>query len=565
MVVDFSQKGLLEIGSKGIVFQFFLRSLFAFFSKFKGMMAILVLISTSSSSPAQPSVHQRPQLVVGIMVDGLQHQHLQQLWTRFNGDGFKKLTSAGASFRNMKSPTTSFGNAADITTLFTGTVPYYHGITGDRAVNPSTSDVISIFNDRNQSGIQSHLQLSARAMEASTWVDELMMAGRTRSKSYVVGIHPDDAIAMGGHAASGVVWLDEVRLRWGSTDYYSGGMPWQAAQMNSSEIVKQRAGAKWQTLFFPRTYLAALSDPAVKDFSYTASDKQKGSTSASILKTTPIANSLVAELALKLLKEQELGKDLHPDALLLQFTVRTPSEQSFSVASVEKEDMYLRLDNELQELIQQTEKAIGAEKVLFVLFGTQSDTHSPEELKRFNFNTGYYNSYRSMALLNSYLMALYGQEKWVRAYYGRHIYLDRRLIEEKGLDFRNFQQVVAEFVSEFEGVQTAWPFYQLIQMPVNPAAEMGRHRNSVHRKTAGDVVIMLKPGWLEADDQNRPVGESGSLNSFFPVYISGWKVLPQSIREVYSVTDIASTLTGLLQLSAPNASIGNEIPLKLKE
>jgi hypothetical protein len=534
-------------------------------TKRKGLITLIVITSLLFSGIQAQNAVERPRLVVGIMVDGMQHQHLQQLWTRFNGEGFKRLTSSGASFRKLTSMTTSYGNASDITTLFTGTVPYYHGVTGDRILNPLTNELQSVFLDKNQSGIQSHLQFSGRAIEASTWVDELMMESRTRSKSIVVAIHPEDAVAMGGHAANGVVWLDDVMLRWGSTDYYSGGMPWQAAQQNTAEAVKKMAAIRWTSLFAPRTYLEALTNPSLKDFNYTPSDKKSGSGSVSILRTTPAANSLVAELAKLIMKEQELGKDLHTDALLLQFTVRTPGEQSFSELSMEKEDTYLRLDNALQDMITTAESIAGSGKVIFVLYGSQSDTRSPSELKKFNFHAGYYNSYRSMALLNSYLMALYGQEKWVKSYYGRHIYLNRKLIEEKGHNFSTFQQVVADFVTEFEGVQSAWPLHQVLHLPVNPDTEMARLRNSVHRKTAGDVVILLKPGWLETDEQNRPVGESGSLNTHFPVYISGWKIAPQVVREPHTLNDIAPTLTSLLQVPSPNASVGKEIQIKLNE
>lgn len=534
-------------------------------TKQKGLISFIVITSLLISGVQAQNVVERPRLVVGIMVDGMQHQHLQQLWTRFNGEGFKRITSGGASFRKLTSMTTSYGNASDITTLFTGTVPYYHSVTGDRILDPVTGDLKSVFQDKNQSGIQSHLQLSGRAIEASTWVDELMMESRTRSKALVIAINPEDAIAMGGHASNGVVWLDDVMLRWGSTNYYSGGMPWQAAQQNTNEIVKKMADNRWTSLFAPRTYLEALTNPSLKDFSYTPSDKQTGSGSLSILRTTPAANSLVADLAKTILKEQELGKDLHTDALLLQFTVRTPGEQSFSELSMEKEDMYLRLDNALQDLITTAESIAGAGKVLYVLYGSQSDTRSPSELKKFNFHAGYYNSYRSMALLNSYLMALYGQEKWVKAYYGRHIYLNRKLIEEKGHNFSAFQQVVADFVSEFEGVQSALPLHQVLHLPVNPDTEMARLRNSVHRKTAGDVVILLQPGWLETDEQNRPVGESGSLNTHFPVYISGWKIAPQVVREPHTLNDIAPTLSSILQIPSPNATVGKEIQITLNE
>jgi hypothetical protein len=531
----------------------------------KVLFFLLLITTWVQAQTSERPAGERPRLVVGIMVDGLQKHHLQQLWTRFTSDGFKKLTSTGVSFHDLRSNTASFGNASDITTLFTGTVPHFHGITGDRVFDVASGNPVSIFLDKRQSGIQSHLQLSGRAMQTTSWVDELMMAGRTRSKTFVIALHPEDAIAMGGHAANGVVWLDDVNLRWGSTDYYPGGMPWQAAQMNAANTVRQAAESKWQALFSPRTYLAALTDPSVRDFSYTPTDRQPGSGSQAILKTTPVANRLVTELASRIIKEEELGKDLHTDALLLQFTVRTPSEKNFSLTTVEKEDMYLRLDMALQEFMRDTESYVGANQVLYVLFGTQLDTHSPEDLQRFNFHAGYFNSFRSMALLNAYLMAMYGQEKWIKAYYGRHIFLNRSLIEEKGHNFKLFQQLVSEFIAEFEGVQSAWPMQELIRLPVHPETEMARLRNSIHQKTSGDVVIMLKPGWLETDEQNRPVGESGALNTRFPVYFSGWKITPQQVRATYSVTDIAPTLTGLLGLPLPNASLGKEILLNLKE
>lgn len=538
------------------------------FSVLNGLVKLVfsTLLVVSSAGLMAQSVNDRPKLVVGIMVEGMQHQHVQQLWTRLHGGGFKRLTTSGASFRQLKSVTTSFGSASDITTLFTGTVPYYHGITANRVLNPSTSDVHSIFEDKRQSGIQSHLRLSGKAIEASTWVDELMMATRTRSKSFVVALHPEDALAMGGHTATGVVWLDDVMMRWGSTDYYTAGMPWQAAQMNTADAVSNLARQKWTPLYSPGTYLAALSNPSVKSFSYDPSDKQEGTASSpTLLKRTPVANSLVRELGLNLIREQELGKDSHTDALLLQFTVRTPVTSAFSLSSIEMEDMYLRLDAILEDLITKTESMVGDGNVLYVLYGSQSDSRSPSELQDFNFHTGYYNSYRSMALLNSYLIALYGQEKWVKSYYGRHIYLNRTIIEEKGHDFKAFQQLVADFVSEFEGVQSAWPLHNLVQLPVDTDSELARLRNSVNRKTAGDVVMILKPGWLETDDQNRTIGEAASLNTRFPLYLSGWKIETQTVRESYKLTDIAPTLAAILKLPAPNASIGDEIILTIKE
>ena len=507
----------------------------------------------------------QPRLIVGIMVDGLQQRHVEQLSDRFGTGGIKKLTSQGAAFSRITCNTLSAGNASDIATLTSGTVPYYHGVVSNQVYNRLTDKIESIFLDQHQSGIESHLKLSAKNLRATTFIDELMIANQGKSKSYAVGLYAEDVIALGGHAANGVVWMDDVFMKWSSTDYYSGGMPWQALDMNENGAFQRYIDRSWQPMFPPATYLAALNERNPKSFEYKNTNKKKNSNSATILKSTPAANSLIAELALRIFQEQELGTDKFTDALMLQFTVRTPNETKLSLQTLEKEDMYLRLDNELQFLIQKIENRVGADKVLFVLFGNQTNSYTPEELKAHNFPAGYFNANRSMALLSSYLMAIYGQEKWISNYYGKHIYLNKRLIEEKNIDFRKMQEVAIEFMLEFEGVQSVYSFSQLMNISANPESEMAKIRNSSHKNAAGDIILTLMPGWLEIDDRYNPVGESSALISYLPVWFYGAKISQQFITKQHQITDIAPTISKILNIPYTNANIGQPIDIVISD
>jgi hypothetical protein len=49
-----------------------------------------------------------------------------------------------------------------------------------------------------------------------------------------------------------------------------------------------------------------------------------------------------------------------------------------------------------------------------------------------------------MALVNTYLMAIYGQDRWIEGYYGKNIFLNKKKDEEKKLNFREIQQQVAD-------------------------------------------------------------------------------------------------------------------------
>ncbi len=267
----------------------------------------------------------------------------------------------------------------------------------------------------------------------------------------------------------------------------------------------------------------------------------------------------MADLASRIVEDEKLGQDNITDMLMLQFTVRTPDEKVFSLQSVEKEDMYLRLDRDIQALLQKLDARVGLDKTLVFLFSNQTDVHSPTELGKNNVPAGYFSAIRSMSLLNTYLMALYGQEKWVTGYYGKNIYLNKQKIEEKKLNFSEIQKQVAAFMPEFEGIQAAYPAQQVLTMGGDADSEIARLRNSTHKNSMGDVIITLMPGWMELDEDMRPVGESNAITSFTPLAFYGWKVKPQLVNTMYQVTDIAPTLSRILNIPVPNASIGKPI------
>lgn len=523
-------------------------------------LVCVMLFQTHAQRP-----HNRPRLMVGIMIDGLQQRHIEQLWTRFESNGFKRLTGQGANFNNLFCNMVSSGSTSDIATLMTGTVPYYHGVTGSSVFNRRNANVESVFFDRTQTGIETDFTLSARNLLASTIIDELMMAAPNQSKSYAIGINAEDAIALGGHAANGVVWINDVAMKWSTSSYYPSHLPWQAMEMNRTNAFQIHASQVWTPLFQPSTYIGSFGRSNVQSFSFNPASPKNQRSLQSILKNTPSANALVADLALRIVREERMGRSLVPDALMLQFTVRTPNEQKFSLQSIAKEDMYLRLDRELQNLIQRIENEVGERNVLYFLFGNQMATYSPDELRNFRVHAGYFNANRAMALLNSYLMALYGQERWVIGYYNKNIYLNKQKIEEKNLDFANFQKVVADFMLEFEGVQSSHSYIQLMFAAPHPASDLARVRNSVHRRKAGDVILTLQPGWLEVDDNAVSLGESNDMISRIPFFISGWEIAKQTITKGYNITDIASTLAGLMQIPLPNANVGSPVELMLRD
>ena len=60
---------------------------------------------------------------------------------------------------------------------------------------------------------------------------------------------------------------------------------------------------------------------------------------------------------------------------------------------------------------------------------------------------------RASALLNMYLVAVYGHGNFVEACYGTHFYLNHRLIEEKQLNLANVLDRTQDFLLQLSGVK----------------------------------------------------------------------------------------------------------------
>ncbi len=529
-------------------------------TSFRNILFIISLLIISNPIYSQTPSYERPRLIIGIIVDGLQQKHIDYLWNYLEPGGFKRLIEQGTSCRNVSYNIVSSGDAADIATVMTGSIPYYHGITGNAYFKRSDRTIHSIIEDENQSGIGTTMNVSAHNLLASTISDELYLAFPEKSKTYAIAIRPEDAIMLGGHTAKSVAWIDNVSLKWVTTTYYSEGLSQWADKMNTDGTFNNIVAQKWEPLYNINTY---LSKPNKEDkkwgFYYDPTSRVSQYSPTTILKNTPAANTLVAALAQKIIEGENLGNDAYPDMLLLQFTVRPPNENTFALQSAEKEDMYLRLDKDIETLLQKIDVKIGLDKTLVYMFANQTGTHSPAELGMNKIPAGYFNARRSMALLSSYLIAIYGEERWIDGYYGKNIFLNKSKIEEKKINFKQMQQTVADFMLEFEGIQSAFTSSQIVGMSGNTGSEMFRIRNSMHKNTVGDVIFTLLPGWIEVDDKNKPVGESNAIVSYTPLYFFGWHIKPRKVDAAYQTTDIAPTLSRLLNIPMPNAATGKPI------
>ena len=84
-------------------------------------------------------------------------------------------------------------------------------------------------------------------------------------------------------------------------------------------------------------------------------------------------------------------------------------------------------------------------------------------------------------------------------------------------------------------------------------------QNGFNQKRSGDIIVNLRAGWVEKNENSTDHNTSYAYDSRVPLIWYGWKIGRASILEPVSLIDIAPTISSYLEISYPNACSGKAI------
>ena len=465
-----------------------------------------------------------PRLTVVAVVDGLTSENLAMLRPYWQQGGLRTL-SEEAFQTTVAYPHLVFGGNETTATLVTGTTPDRHGYSMDKYFERRDRKTHPMLEDNAVQGIGTKWHLSPKSLLSQTVTDRMRLLYPS-AKIYAVGIRPETTILLAGHAANACCWIDKESLQWVTTAAYSEGLPGAAYEQNKNTRVQTLAAHQWTPRMEMPTYMRPTPQEKKKGFSYAVSN---------VLKRSPEANTLVIELALALQKAEKMGTDETPDLLLLQLNTLSPNAQSDRIESAEHEDMYLRLNQDLGFLMEQLDRRIGKANYQILVVGRPILGTSAQTLSDIQMPVQPFNVDRAAALTSTYLMALYGHERWVDGGYGQSIFLNRTLIEQKRLSLETLQRQVANFLMDFEGVQVAMPAYEMIHYPLIGQTLSKRH--------TGDVVFLLQPGWQLMQDDTHSLDRVVDDNPVSPLLLWSGTIRPMP-QGTLTATNVAELVIG---------------------
>ena len=518
------------------------------------LITSLIAILAVTNLEAQ---QQAPKLVVCITVDQLRGDYIEYFYNSFGEGGFKRLMNEGRMYKNIRFEFSNVDQASAFATLFTGSNPSYHGISSDKKYDFVKGQETSSLNDPDYLGNYTRENYSPKALLASTIGDELKIASKGRSDVFAIAPEAESAILSAGHAANGAFWMDDYNGKWATTTYFKG-IPWYVDRYNNgSESLTPRLEQMVWTPSLPITSLNAF--PYVLDdipFKYTFSEKS--GTAYLNLKTSPFINKEVNRLALQFIEYAAFGTRSCPDMLAITYYAGNYRGAMSKEYTREIQDTYYQLDKDIAQLLGAIDKKVGLANTLIVFTGSGYYSSIEEYPEGMLLGGGEFHPKRCTALLNMYLMAVYGQTNWVTGYYNNQIFLNRKAIEDAKISLPEMQIKAAEFVREFSGVQNVTTDFALRTGDWNEGTSA--LRQGTHHLGRGDLIVELQPGWIinnEIPKEKPKVVRNNAVIT--PLIFLGNGIKPEHIYREIKATEVAPTVTHVLRIRPPNAS--RELPL----
>src|SRR5690625_2936091 len=443
---------------------------------------LFIACATHSSGPAKVSVektsdslsiHARPKLVVGIVVDQLRYDYLNRFWDKYSEDGFKRLIRGGYNFKNAHYNYMPTYTAPGHASIFTGTTPRFHGIIGNsfcdknlgKSVVPVENDSVQPLGTKADAG-----KRSPKYLLATTFGDENRLATQFRGKTIGIALKDRGAVLPAGHAANAAYWFygDDDEGNFISSSYYNDELPNWVENFNNSGKIDSYIDT-WETLYPISTYIESGPDDSEfegdlagqKTFPYDLEALKDDKYGYGILAYTPFGNSIVTDFSLAAIDGEQLGEDQYTDVLAISYSSPDYIGHKFGVNAKETQDNYLRLDQEIARLLKRLDEKVGKGNYTVFLTADHAGVHVPSYLQSKNISGGYFSNKELRAALRTYTEEKYQSDSIIAAVSNFQVFFNYEELKRKDINRKELEDDLYNFLLEYPKIAKVYTRHML--------------------------------------------------------------------------------------------------------
>lgn len=539
--------------------------------KISALLLLLILFQVSFAQQRKsPAPSAKPKLVVGIVVDQMRQEYFYKFQDRYTEGGFKRLMREGFMMTNGHYnyiPTyTGPGHAS----VYAGTTPATHGIIANDWFVRKLGRTIYCAEDSTVAAVGGSIEngrISPRNMLTTTISDELRLASNKQSKVVGIAIKDRGASLPAGHTGD-AYWFDNQTGNFMTSTYYYSELPDWVQKFNDRKLATQYLSKPWTTLFPIETYTKSIADDNTFEgpfigmektvFPYDLPKLMENNGGFGLIGTTPFGNTLTLDMAYAAIKGEKLGQRGVTDLLAISFSSPDYIGHRFGPTSVELEDNYLRLDRDLEQFFNYLDKEYGKGEYLVFLTADHAVADIVEFMRSENIPAGIFNTRFILTQMNGYCSMQYGEGNWILNFSNEQVFINHKLAEERKVPVETIQRDLADFLLRFDGIKEVYTATDMRRQEYSRGKAELLQMGFSH-KASGDLLLILEPAWLTGFPRGTTHGTGYTYDTHVPIVLMGWKIPTGQSSRYATITDIAPTLSMLLQIRLPNGATGQPI------
>jgi predicted AlkP superfamily pyrophosphatase or phosphodiesterase len=526
------------------------------------ILSTLLLFATLSST-----AQNKPKLVVGIIVDQMRTDYIYRYWDQYSDNGFKRLVNEGFFCKNAHFgyiPTyTGPGHAS----IYTGASPMVHGIIANDWFDKQLNREVYCSSDETQTAIGIDTESKAGKMAPTRMMapslgDAIRISNVFKGKSIGISLKDRGAILPAGHSANAAYWFDYKSGKMISSSYYMTELPKWIKQFNQEKNADRLSKTEWNPLLAIDQYGASTEDKSKYEAALDGSDdptfpydvakaiEKKGYYAFA---KTPYGNTFLRKFAEQAIINEDLGYDEYTDLLALSFSSTDILGHAYGPQSVEIQDMYLRLDLEIAQLLESLDQRIGKGQYVLFLTADHAGAQVPQFLKDHKIPADYFETKAFVKGLKDRAKEVFSADSLILSYSNQQVFYNHQKMKEMDIPITVMDELVKNYALAFKGVANVLTTEQM-QHPLPQDNFSKLAQNGWNPLRSGDAVIQYMPGWMSYGHKGTTHGSSYAYDTHVPLFFFGFGVNQGVEVNEVDITQIAPTISIISSIAFPDAS-----------
>ena len=505
-----------------------------------------------------------PKLVVMIVVDQMRGDYVDKFRGQWTG-GLKKLVEEGAWFREAAYPYAATETCVGHATISTGAFPAAHGMIANAWWDRDQQKMVTCTSDPNAKNVayaggSTKGGDSAVRMQLPSFAEELKFQTGGATRVVTFSLKARAAITLAGHKADAVTWLDSSTGTWVTSSTY-GTMPF-VGEFAKKHPVSEDYGKTWslslpESAYFYDEKATGVAPPVgwSASFPHALRGKDGGSSADEVFveqwASSPFADAYLTRMAEAAIESLGLGKAGGTDYLGVSYSTLDYVGHAYGPRSREIQDILVRLDEELGELLAHLDRKVGRGNYIVALSADHGVAPVPEDMAKTGADAGVLNVSELQERMEKALEPFNYTKYAIARMAEGNVYFSPGIYGRLKQDPAALRALVDAALSQ-PGVAAVYRAEDLSGAVSGSSQIRTALTLNYFPGRSGDLFIVPKPYWLV---DGSPAGKKAgggtghgtpyNYDQHVPLLLLGYAIQPGEYFAVVTPADIAPTFAAL--------------------